>query len=499
MEWVQSAAFSPSTVSRRVHRYLEGIPLRDPGRPRDEQAPRRANRLTRRLEQTKAELANVLEAQSKSEQERQRACQRQILGLIFNGNSLRGAAECAHLGFPDIAPQKSTIGQQLSSACEVAKELYEKYFSSQALDKLIVAVCDEIYISGKAILEIIEPRSLAIVGLGINGLTKDNWSQLLKEVCGKAVGGVSDQGLSVSSALSEAVLSWYDIWHLLRTFASLVGRLEEGAYYWIQQEQQALDEFLASLPFPPGKRVPLSLKRLEEVQEKGRKSIEIYDQASTVLGFLYEAARPIDTNGRLKAKERMQEDWEATLDLTSHIKAPTLWPLADKLRDKIDGKIAQVLEPLLKNVKLPTGWNESERESLQRLTCQVWLYHHQRQTHLSQAPAMAAQWVALQLGISFVSQNLEKYCGTIFELLDRVPVASSAVECVNSIIRLRQGGKRHPHPHFIYLLAWLHNTRRFLEGRRKGLTPAELLGVQLPQDGWTMLLDAIAAQAALRN
>ena len=161
--------------------------------------------------------------------------------------------------------------------------------------------------SGKAILEIVEPRSLAIVGLGIDGLTKDNWSKLLKDVCGTAAGGVSDQGLSVSGALGEAVHSWHDIWHLLRAFASLAGRLEEGAYYWMQQEQQGLDVFLASLPFPPGKQAPLSLKRLEEVQEKCRKSIEIYDQASTVLGFLYEAARPVDTRGCLKTQKRIQE------------------------------------------------------------------------------------------------------------------------------------------------------------------------------------------------
>ena len=253
------------------------------------------------------------------------------------------------------------------------------------------------------------------------------------------------------------------------------------------------------MPYPAGKHVQTALKRLEEAQEKCRRGIEIYDQASTILGFLYEAARPLDQNGCLKTAGRMQEDWEAALDLTSHINAASIWSAADKLRGKIDGKIVKVLEPLLRRIALPTGWKESERELLQRLACKAWLYHHKHYTHLLLAPQLASEWMAIQLDMPFVAPHLEGYCTAVFELLDRVPVASSAVECVNSIIRLRQGGKRHPNPDFIYLLAWLHNTRSFTEGRRKGLTPAQLLGIQLPDNGWTMLLNAMAAKFALSN
>ena len=97
--------------------------------------------------------------------------------------------------------------------------------------------------------------------------------------------------------------------------------------------------------------------------------------------------------------------------------------------------------------------------------------------------------VAAHLGLPFAASHLEAYCRAVFELLDRTLLASSAVECVNSLTRLREGATRHPHPKFVYFLAWLHNTRAFTEGKRKGLTPAEILGVALPQDGWAMLLE----------
>jgi len=96
--------------------------------------------------------------------------------------------------------------------------------------------------------------------------------------------------------------------------------------------------------------------------------------------------------------------------------------------------------------------------------------------------------VAAELGLAFTAPHVEDYCQNVFEILDRTLIASSAVECVNSIIRLRQGAKRHPHSGFVYLIAWLHNTCCFAEGRRKGLSPAQLLRIDLPTDGWSMLL-----------
>lgn len=157
------------------------------------------------------------------------------------------------------------------------------------------------------------------------------------------------------------------------------------------------------------------------------------------------------------------------------------------------GACAVGLAARLAQVPLPPGWQAPERSELQRLVCQEWNYHHHQQTHILKAPKAAAAAVAAHSGLPSVAPHLEAYCTAVFELLDRALIASSAVECVNSIIRLRQGAKRHPYPDFVYLLAWLHNTRKFTEGRRKGLTPAQILGVKLPADGWDMLLEDIAA------
>jgi len=416
-----------------------------------------------------------------------------MLALLFHGLSLRATETCLDLAFGDAAPAKSTIATRLEQYCAAAQELFQLHFEGRGS----AGCCDEVYLSGHALLEVVEPLSLALVGLQPDTPpTIEAWAELLGRFA-SLESGASDQGVSVAAALAQKVLRRaLDLWHLLRRFAAAVGRLETRAYERIVEAEEKMTVFIEALPVPVGTRAPPELERLESAQKKCAQAIHTYDDASTVLGWLYEAARPVDAHGSIRTPQQIRDDWEAALDLVDHLEAQELYALERKLRGKVDGACARGLEERLRAVPLPGGWAPAEREELQRLTCQSWRYHHQRQTHILKAPRATAQAVAAQLGCSFAAPALVPYCTAVFAILDRTLVASSAVECVNSIIRLREGGKRHANPQFPYLLAWLHNTRAFTEGRRKGLTPAEILGVKLPADGWTMLLQKVERTAA---
>jgi hypothetical protein len=415
------------------------------------------------------------------------------LALLFHGLSLRATAECLDLACGDEAPGKSTIAARLNTYCEAAKRLFIRHFEGRG----IAGACDEVYLSGHALLEVVEPLSLALVGLQPDTPpTVEAWDKLLS-LFDALESGASDQGLSVAAAVAKKVRRHaLDIWHLLRRFSAAVGRLETQAYERLADAEEKFTAFLGVLPASVGTVAPAELDKLERAQGKCAQVIRAYDDASTVLGWLYEAVRPVDAQGRVRTPQQIRDDWEAALDLVDHLDASELYALERKLRGKVDGALACGLEERMRAVPLPSGWRPPEREELQRLTCQAWRYHHQQQTHILEAPRAAARTVAAHLGLSFATPSLAPYCAALFASLDRTLVASSAVECVNSIIRLRQGGKRHPNPNFVYLLAWLHNTRHFSEGRRKGLTPAEILGVKLPADGWTMLLQEVEHPAA---
>ena len=86
-----------------------------------------------------------------------------------------------------------------------------------------------------------------------------------------------------------------------------------------------------------------------------------------------------------------------------------------------------------------------------------------------------------------VEQNLAANCSNLsdvidrlFAILDDIHRASSAVESVNSRIGLYRYNKRRFSGEFADLIAVWHNLTPFKEGKRKGKSPALLLGLTLP-------------------
>jgi len=85
----------------------------------------------------------------------------------------------------------------------------------------------------------------------------------------------------------------------------------------------------------------------------------------------------------------------------------------------------------------------------------------------------------------------------VIEAVDRAVRSSSAVECVNSRVRLVQVARKRLGEDFLYLLAVYHNLHTFGRGSvREGRTPAELAGLDLPTTDWIELLDLEAPEAA---
>ena len=196
-----------------IQRRMAGLALRKPGRPRDERAPRRVLRLSQRLQQAQSESEVLRQQGQDREQAAEEACQCLLLGLLFHGASLRSAAECLKLAFGGLAPAKTTLAQRLITLCAAAEQLFETHFAGRGKSR----ACDEIYLSGHPVLEVVEPRSLAITGLSPDRApSAEAWEQLL-EIFAELEAGASAQGLGVSAALAKKVARHaLDLWHLLR-------------------------------------------------------------------------------------------------------------------------------------------------------------------------------------------------------------------------------------------------------------------------------------------
>jgi hypothetical protein len=88
---------------------------------------------------------------------------------------------------------------------------------------------------------------------------------------------------------------------------------------------------------------------------------------------------------------------------------------------------------------------------------------------------------------------LEKWAKRLHSLLDGVLRTSSAVENINSIFKPLIHRKKHfasadSAHNFVALFVLWHNMRIFKEGLRRGKSPFQILGIDLGQEDWRILL-----------
>lgn len=60
-------------------------------------------------------------------------------------------------------------------------------------------------------------------------------------------------------------------------------------------------------------------------------------------------------------------------------------------------------------------------------------------------------------------------------------------ECVNSLLRPILAGRKHTDQGCLELFSFLHNVRPFQRGKRAGSSPAQLVGLDVPDDPLTLL------------
>ncbi len=94
-----------------------------------------------------------------------------------------------------------------------------------------------------------------------------------------------------------------------------------------------------------------------------------------------------------------------------------------------------------------------------------------------------------------LAANWEESYRRVAAVLRHTVRASSAVECMNSVLRMHQGRHRTVTQPMLDLKRLYWNCRPFKSGKRQGRCPYELLGLRLPTTDWWQLLHAAPADS----
>jgi hypothetical protein len=121
---------------------------------------------------------------------------------------------------------------------------------------------------------------------------------------------------------------------------------------------------------------------------------------------------------------------------------------------------------------------------LRQALVELWRLSHHSEGNAANVALAAVQQV-ICAGLD--KEWLVAYAG-VKEVLGGVVRASSAVECINSVLRMQQARHRNVSQEMLDLKRLYWNTRPFRSGKREDRCPYQLLGVSLPTvDFWELL------------
>jgi hypothetical protein len=371
-----------------------------------------------------------------------------------------------------------TVRAEVAERGAVARVAFERYFAGVGT----VGAADEIFLGHGLGLFIVEPTSLLISGARrAESRTAEDWRPVLAKMEALEL-GISDAGAGVTAAIEErGVARGADLFHLEGKPQAWLARREKAVgAHWAAVEKAR--RVLERPPGLPGRPPKLRVANYAEAREAADREVAEWCR----LGDLYAEARAtadyLTPEGQLNTPRRAAERLArvlAALEETEEGKG--LAAALGGFRRHPAYTHLGVLEEKLAGLLLDRPGPEREAR-LARLVAETLTWRRRDKCPVD--------WLA-QASTGSPDDELEL---AVLRAVDAAVRSSSSVECINSRVRPVQATRKQLSEDFIYLLAVYHNMRPFGRGSvRKGHTPAELAGVQLPTRDWIELLDLVAA------
>lgn len=405
-------------------------------------------------------------------------------------------------------PSRATVGRWVQQAGAQSSRLLAVL--DRACQAWVLRLClDEIFFHREPILMAVEPASMAwVAGQRGPDRTGDSWSEVIKRwPCLEHVladGGKGlERGVKLANATRQAqvqapaltstppITMSLDVFHTQRELERVLHR------QWSQAERQLEVASEADAKVAQSQQRGRDARGVAGASWRAwRKAERLFDeavQADSAVEQITSALSWGGPDGTLWTRERAQEQlhqasehlpgqqWNKVRRVLSDER--TLRHL-DRLHEQLTDTVSQ---PLLREA-LTRLWSVSEAMRQAEGDTRVRL-HHVVVMQQVVCQRLCAQWETAYEQVTAILQGAVR--------------ASSAVECVNSVMRMHQGRHRYVSQGMLDLKRLYWNCRTFHEGKRKRHCPYDLLGLTLPTYDWWLLLqmspDALEQKLSTQN
>jgi len=384
----------------------------------------------------------------------------------------------------DTRVSPSWVNAELAKVEPVAARLNAQW--RPAVSELLSG--DEIYSNGWPNLLVVGNDSLFIYALTRQPeCDGETWGCVLLETpdCPQFA---SDAGKGLAAGAKVAQIKQHQVdWdHLLRPMWGQAARLEEQAYAaLIAVEERAAKFEQAHTPKRLEQHLAVWERWRAEADDKIRRCDafrQIAQQVDEEFGLIDlktgQLRDPVAGTNHLRRLGQQLQEWSGGIyeRLSSY-----LTNLADHLFG-YHPVLAQALAPVV------ARWGVPAIQALSRL----WQIEANEKRHplsLLERQAQQCQWEAsLDEAVALLGlDQLGEAWETLTQVLGRAWRGSMLAECVNSLLRPRLNGRKHTDQGYLELFRFLHNARPFQRGKRAGHSPAQLVGLTVPDDPLILL------------
>lgn len=353
--------------------------------------------------------------------------------------------------------------------------------------KFSSAGVDEIFFHQTPILTVIDPDSMAVGACErSHDRTGESWNRVLSDFPNLRY-VISDEARGIGNGVyltDETILHQKDLYHLVSEISGTTQRLEAGLEKLLKAEERAWQDWAKGRIY---------IKTMEKTLATVEKQLELMEQYYQAMELLDFAFCSVTSDYVVNTKEHGHQVLSDVIQSLRSLTELEIDDLIEILEKRAPGCLV-FLDQLQRELSsIPVELDQDSEFTSEQI--REWAI---QEVCLQQAMAdepsdeVFSAYGSLWEKVRSLKKLVPLFLKAVSEakkLLYRPKRASSLVECFNSILRPIQQVKKQVTQEFLWLKALHHNMKAFKQGRRKGKSPFQLLGVDFGKQDWIQLME----------
>ncbi len=370
----------------------------------------------------------------------------------------------------------------------------------EVTSKFLSACIDEIFFHRTPILTVVDPHSMTVGACERSqDRTGESWHAVLSHfpnldyIISDQAKGIA-RGIHLTAGTPGTIQHQSDLYHFLIEVSRTTRRLETCLEKLLKAEEQVWQDWIQGHVY---------VKTVEKIEATVVRQLEFMEQYYQALELLDFAFSPMTSDHQVNARNHgrhILSDVIQRLKSLPELRIDDLIKILEKrgsgclvFLDQLQRELSVIPVELGEDVVPPTNGGEDSQFTaveIRELAIQEVCLEH------AMADGPSDEVFCTYRDLWDKIRSLKKLVPAFLQVVSAVKRilyhpkrASSLVECFNSILRPIQQVKKQVTQEFLWLKALHHNMKTFKQGRRKGKSPFQLLGVDFGNQDWIGLME----------